>query len=348
LGDSPDGEAFRRFQKFLQDLTARGVLLAACSKNNPEDARAPFERNPHMVLRLDHFAAFEASWDPKAVAIRRIAANLNLSTDSFVFVDDNPAEREHVRQSLPDVAVVELANDPADFVAALEKGMWFESTGLTVEDQHRSERYQAERKRKEAQSPSKPLDEYLQSLRMAGEVRPFGPEDVPRIVQLIGKTNQFNLTTRRHGREFVIRAAEERDAMAFSLRVTDRFGDYGLVSVLMAFARGDTKDVLEIDTWLMSCRVIGRTAEHFFFNHLAREAVRRGYRSLVGTYVPTGKNVLVRGLYPSLGFQQESTGEGLLETYRLDLSDWRELPTHLTNSDGRRSVREGHRRAPAA
>jgi FkbH-like protein len=167
-------------------------------------------------------------------------------------------------------------------------------------------------------------------------------------VQLIGKTNQFNLTTRRHGREFVMRAAAERDAVALSLRMTDRFGDYGLVSVLMAFARGDAEDVLEIETWLMSCRVIGRTAEHFFFNHLACEAMRRGYRSLVGTYVPTGKNVLVRDLYPSLGFQRESPGNGLLETYRLDLCDWRELPTHLTKAGGRRSARQGDRRAPAA
>ena len=346
LGESPAGEAFRTFQTYLKGLTSRGVLLAVCSKNNLEDAKAPFEQNPNMVLGLGDIAAFEASWDPKSVAIGRIATTLQLATSSFVFVDDNPAEREIVRQALPEVSVVQLASDPADYIASLGKEMWFESVALTDEDRQRAHQYNLERERKRSQPSNGSLEDYLRSLSMVGEIRDFEPADLPRIVQLIGKTNQFNLTTRRHGREFVERAAADRDTVTLSMRLTDRFGDYGLVAVLVAGPHPDQKDVLEIDTWLMSCRVIARTAERFFFNHFAREAIRRGYREMVGRYFPTRKNVLVRDLYRELGFEKTSVVEDQTETYHLALADWKPAMTYLTHPDQREN--DPHKTAEAA
>lgn len=300
LGETPDGQAFRAFQSWCRELARRGVLLAVVSKNEPADARAPFLENPGMVLRLDDFAAFEAGWISKAGALRRIADQLRLGLDSFVFVDDNPAERELIRQQLPEVEVVDISDDPAGTIAALEAGRWFEAVGLTDDDRARAARYQAEAARRaEAPDPEGGLDAYLASLQMVGTLRPITAADVPRVVQLIGKTNQWNLTTRRHAEPVVQAVLAEPRAVARVLELADRFGDHGLVGVLLAVPDGD--DALRIDTFLLSCRVIARTAEDFVFAGVLAEARALGYRRIVGEYLPTERNAQVAGFYAGLG-----------------------------------------------
>jgi FkbH-like protein len=310
LGEGPDGEAFTAFQKHVKGLAARGIVLAVASKNNDADAREPFEKNPNMVLTLDDIAHFEANWDPKAGSLRRIAETLQLGLDSLVFFDDNAAEREHIRQALPQVAVVDVPEEPAEYVRALDAALWFEAVDITSEDRQRASLYQTERKRRDAEQAFDSLDGYLQSLEMRADIRRIDQVDLDRVVQLIGKTNQFNLTTRRHSAAKVTQMLADSRAIGLSLRLTDRFGDHGLVSVMLAVP-GEEVDALEIDTWLMSCRVISRTVEQSFFNAMVDEARARGINRLVGTYAPTPKNALVSNLYDRLGFsRRESTVDG--------------------------------------
>jgi FkbH-like protein len=318
LGEGPDGEAYRAFQKHVKSLSKRGVVLAVCSKNNPADARGPFVENPAMVLSLDDFAHFEASWEPKVQGLKRIAKTLQLGLDSFVFFDDNPAEGELIRQALPEVEVIEVT-DPSEYIRALERGLWFETVGLTEEDRQRVGQYRAENQRRDAADSFESIDGYLASLDMVGEVRPIDEADFDRVVQLIGKTNQFNLTTRCHNAEQVRHMLAHPATIGLTLRMVDRFGDYGLVSVILAVEDKARSDGLRIDTWLMSCRVISRTAEEFFFNTLVEEARRRGTRRLIGEYIPTAKNGLVKDLYTRLGFAPAKAGSNGTQVYELEL-----------------------------
>jgi FkbH-like protein len=339
LGEGPDGEAFRAFQEYVKHLRQRGVVLAVCSKNNPADARGAFEQNRSMVLALDDFAHFDASWDPKAMGLERIAKVLRLSLDSFVFFDDNPAEREHIRQALPEVSVVEVPEDPAGFIPALEAGLWFEAVGLTDEDRLRADQYRVEQKRRDAESSFSSMDDYLSSLGMVAEVRPIDESDLDRVVQLIGKTNQFNLTTRRHSADRVRDILSRPDTIGRTLRLADKFGDHGLVSVLLAVADLDGGSLsgsygLSIDTWLMSCRVIGRSVEEFFFNVLTAEARQRGASRLLGCYVPTPKNGLVKDLYDRLGFARCNGDHGAAVTYELKLAGAAPAKTFVRRKDG--------------
>ncbi|NQT40867.1 MAG: HAD-IIIC family phosphatase, partial [Planctomycetes bacterium] len=298
LGESPEGEAFRDFQRHVKELSARGVLLTVCSKNNPQDAREPFTENAAMILSLEEIADFQASWDPKAMALERTAEALNLGLDSLVFFDDNPAEREQVRQALPEVTVVEVPEDPAEYIRALQAGLWFESVAVTGADRQRSEQYQQQGQRKRLKESAGSIEDYLQSLAMRADVRPIDQSDMQRVVQLIGKTNQFNLTTRRHGTGDVRQMLAQPGAIGLSLRVADRFGDYGLVAVVLgAPDENAPAKTLRIDTLLMSCRVIGRTVEEFFFNALLHRAREAGYQCLLGEFLPTRKNGLVADLY---------------------------------------------------
>jgi FkbH-like protein len=301
LGDGPDGEAFVAFQRYVKQLSDRGIVLTVASKNNDPDAREPFEKNSNMVLSLADFAQFEANWEPKAASIRRMASALQLGLESFVFFDDNPAEREHIRQALPEVAVVEVPDDPAEYVRALDDELWFEIVDLTSEDRMRAAQYRSEHLRREAAGAAESLDGYLTSLDMVAEVRPIDEPDMDRVVQLLGKTNQFNLTTRRHGLARVRQFLDNPKNIGLTLRLTDRFGDHGLVSVVIALM-DDEGAAITIDTWLMSCRVINRTVEEFLFNQILEDARRRGVRRLDAEYLPTAKNELVKDLYDRLGF----------------------------------------------
>jgi FkbH-like protein len=283
----------------VKALGRRGVLLAVCSKNNEADARAPFLAHPDCALALGDFASFAANWEPKDRNLRRIAEALHIGLDSLVFVDDNPVERAWVRSCLPEVEVVRMPADPSEFVATLDRGRYFEALALTAEDRARTESLRANAARDEARRSAGTLDEFLQSLEMAIDLRPFQEEDLPRIVQLIGKTNQFNLTGRRHAEAEVRRLAEAPGSYTQALRLRDRFGDNGLVGVMIAL-RSD--DVLRVDTWLLSCRVLGRRVPEAAFAALCRYAQATGCRTLIGEYHPTAKNAAIAGLFEQLGF----------------------------------------------
>jgi FkbH-like protein len=262
-----------------------------------------------MVLKLGQIAAMEINWDPKGTTIARLAKTLNLGLDSFVFFDDNPAEREQVRQAIPEVEVVEVPADPSEYIRALEAGGWFETTGLTDADLMRSSQYAVERQRRELEQTAESLDDYLRSLEMVGEVGPIDEPELQRVVQLLAKTNQFNLTTRRHSRDEVLALLSQKNAIGLTFRLKDRFGDHGLIAVVIGVPDQDDGDqTLRIDTWLMSCRVINRTAEQFTFQVILEKARRLGYRRIVGEYIPTAKNPLVKDLYASLGFERIREG----------------------------------------
>lgn len=331
LGESPDGEAFRAFQTYAKGLAKRGVVLAVCSKNNLDDAREPFGTNPDMVLTLDDFAAFEASWDPKPMAIERIAETLRLGLDSFVFFDDNPAEREHVRQALPSVEVVDVPTDPSGYVRALESGLWFEAVQVTGADRQRVEQYATERKRRDAAQSFGSIEDYLGSLEMVGDIRGIDDADMQRVVQLLGKTNQFNLTTRRHTEADVRSMLGEPGAIGLTLRLSDKFGDHGLVSVMLGVP--EDQGTLRIDTWLMSCRVISRTAEQFMLDTMLTRAAELGHRRVMGEYVPTKKNKLVADLYDRMGFERESEGDGGRVVYRVELEGFTRPTTFIAPAE---------------
>jgi FkbH-like protein len=296
---SPVGEAYVAFQEHLAALRSRGIILAVVSKNNDADARVPFESHPDMRLRLDDFAVFLANWDDKATNIRRVAETLGIGLDALAFVDDNPAEREVVRQLLPEVEVVNLPRDAARYTRTLADTLLFETAAVTEEDLGRAGQYAARAAAVALQADAASLEDFYASLQMEALVAPFDELNLPRIAQLVAKTNQFNLTTRRHGPAELHAFADDPDYVTLYLRLRDKFVDHGLVAVLVARHEGD---VLDIDTWLMSCRVIGRTVEREMLMRLCEAAADRGVSRLRGTYVPTAKNGLVRDLYERLGF----------------------------------------------
>ncbi|MBL0196238.1 MAG: HAD family hydrolase [Myxococcales bacterium] len=304
---SPRGEAFRAFQEYILSLKDRGVLLAVCSKNEDAAARGPFEKHPEMLLRLKDIVAFYANWQPKSENIKAIATELGLGLDSFVFVDDNPAEVEIVRQFVPAVTTILLGADPADYRRQLEDSRLFEPLQLTGEDARRTDQYRVESERRALQSDATDMPTYLASLEMNAVISPFTAVDIPRVSQLTNKSNQFNLTTVRRT-ESEIRALMESPAhRCFTVRLSDRFGDHGLVVV--AIGRVDlttTPTSFHIDTWLMSCRVLKRQVEEVTLNELFRLATEAGCEEVVGVYRPTAKNAMVAELLPNFQFAETS------------------------------------------
>ena len=326
VGDtSPRGEAFKAFQKYISSLKQRGVLLAVCSKNDPARAEEPFLNHPEMVLKLDDFVAFKANWEPKSENIRQMAAELNLGLDSFVFVDDNPAEIEIVRQFAPEVATILLGPDPSAYVAQLQDCRLFEPRNITAEDAQRSDQYRTEAQRKALFASTTDMGAYLQSLEMEGAIREFAEVDVPRLAQLINKSNQFNLTTRRRSEAELLALIKDPAYACFSFRLKDRFGDHGLISVAIAKKSGSE---LVVDTWLMSCRVLKRQVEEEVLNELVRLAGRMGCDRVVGLYLPTPKNEMVRDLYADLGFTLRRE-DGRAREFELAAGPFRTIPTKI-------------------
>ncbi|MGA2739129.1 MAG: HAD-IIIC family phosphatase [Bryobacteraceae bacterium] len=297
LGGGPAGEAFVDFQRYLQSLTRTGVLLAVCSKNNPEDAVLPFRQHPEMVLRERDIAVFMANWQPKEENLRAIAAAMNIGLDAIVFVDDNPAERSRVRQNLPEVEVVEMPADPAHYVAAVSRLGVFETLAITSEDRQRTASIRENLERKTLEATAGSVDDYLAQLDIHVQLAPFDEANLPRIVQLINKTNQFNMTTRRRA-DAEVRALLAAGAYTQAMRTRDRFGDSGLTGVLIAVPEGNG---LRVDTWLMSCRVLGRRLDEAMFAALVRYAAENRYTHITGEYIPTAKNSQVADLYIRLG-----------------------------------------------
>jgi FkbH-like protein len=297
---SAEGEGYRELQQYLKDLQQRGVLLAVCSKNNPADAESPFLRHDDMLLKRDDFAAFTANWDDKPTNLRRIAADLSLGLDSFVFLDDNPMERALMRSRLPEVTVPECGQTPWEMLAALRRGLYFETFALTEEDQLRHASYVGNAARAAAEENAPSLESFLSELEMAARHGAVDAQTLPRVAQLINKTNQFNLTTRRYTEDQVAAMASSPDWWCRWFRLADRFGDHGLIGVILA-RKGPSE--WRVDTWLMSCRVLGRQMEDFMCARLLSAAQREGATAVVGEFIPTEKNAVVSGLYGRLGFE---------------------------------------------
>ncbi len=298
---SPDGEAFSAFQRYCKALSERGVVLAVCSKNDPDAARLPFRQHPDMVLTEEDIAVFVADWAPKPEGLRHIARTLNLGLGALVFADDNPAERELVRAALPQVEVIDLPDEPSGYVEAVAGSLLFETAGLTDEDRARAAAYQALAAAESLRASASSIEDFHHDLAMTAQVLPFDEVSLPRVVQILAKTNQFNLTTRRHDEDAVRGFMADPGTVTMAIRLRDRLADHGLVVVVIATEDGDT---LDVDTWAMSCRVIGRTLERTVLAHLIDEARNRGLRTIRGTYVPTERNRLVASLYSDLGFSR--------------------------------------------
>jgi len=294
------GEAFLDFQRYLLTLRNAGVVLAVSSKNNDQTARLPFRQHPEMLLREEHFAVFQANWNDKPSNLIAISKELSLGLESFVFVDDNPFERELVRRTLPQVAVPEMPEDPALYTLALSSAGYFESTSFSTEDSNRAEFYQGNARRAALQSQVTDIESYLESLQMEIWFQPFEETGRKRIAQLINKSNQFNLTTRRYTEAEVASFEASSDFFTMQVRLSDAFGDNGMISVVICRASSDLEWV--IDTWLMSCRVLGRRVENMVLKEILVRALEKGIQFIRGFYLPTDRNSLVEHHYSNLGF----------------------------------------------
>jgi len=310
LGPTAPGIEYVDFQRALLGLTRRGILLAVCSKNNPEDALPVIRTHPHMVLREEQFAAMRINWRNKADNILEIAQELNIGLDSLVFIDDNPNERELIKQMLPEVLTVDLPKDPSLYRRMLEDMTDFDLLALTKEDEMRVAQYQANAKRQAAKITAFSLDEYLQSLEIQVAIDLAPRDALNRVVQLFNKTNQFNLTTKRYQVEDVTRFMESEEYRIYDLHVVDRFGDHGLVGTAVIRKQ---REEWHIDSLLMSCRVMGLGIETAFLERIYSDAVRERVVRLIGEYVQTKKNQPVKEFYAEHGFSLLKDEDGRQE-----------------------------------
>jgi FkbH-like protein len=296
---NPTGEAHLDVQRTALALRDRGIILAVSSKNEEQVAKLPFQGHPEMLLKEADIAVFQANWNDKATNIEAIASELSLGLDAMVFLDDNPIERDLVARKLPQVAVPELPADPALYSRTLLAGGYFEAVTFSDEDRNRAGFYRDRSRRILLQKGTGDLNAYLASLETVITFQPFNEIGRPRIAQLINKSNQFNLTTKRYTEAAVLTAEQDRNCFTLQVRLTDRFGDHGMISVVICRRLGQ---YWEIDTWLMSCRVLGRRVEEAVLQEILRHARSRGVAGLRGIYRPTGRNKLVENHYAKLGF----------------------------------------------
>jgi len=297
--EGAEGAAYASFTRYIESLSQRGVILGICSKNELATATQVFERHPHMRLALTDFASVRCNWQDKASNLREIARELNIDLSAIVFVDDNPAEVELVRQALPEVHCVLLDGDPALFVRKLDYEHLFDAQELSTADLQRAASYQARVQSAALQAEAPDLESYLLSLEMKGIVKLADESDLPRLAQLEMKTNQFNLSTRRLSLDQLRAMSVSGDTIVLAVSLADRFADHGLVSYLAASCSGSQ---MVITDWLMSCRVFARTLEQFVFNHLVTHAVTRGLSSIEARFTPTAKTLSMGGLFRQLGF----------------------------------------------
>jgi FkbH-like protein len=313
---SGTGEAFVEFQRYVKQLSERGVILAVCSKNDEKNALEPFLKHPEMVLKREQIACFVANWSDKASNLRYIAKALNIGLDSLVFADDNPVERALVRRELPMVGVPEMPEDPSLYIQTIASAGYFEALRVTEEDLARGELYQANAERERLKESVTDMASYLESLRMVLSVQPFDSLGLSRVTQLINKTNQFNLTTERLSEAEVAARMNDPRVVTLQARLTDRFGDNGIIAILIARLVGSEA---VIETWLMSCRVLGRHVEEACLNTLVESCAAVGAETLIGLYKPTEKNGMVREMYRNLGFEMVSEDATGATRWRLPL-----------------------------
>lgn len=318
-------EAYTAMQKYCLSLRERGVLLAVCSKNDEQAAKLGFD-HPDSVLKLEHFSCFKANWEPKSVNIEQIARELNLGLDSFVFVDDNPAERAIVRAQLPQVSVPEVGAEVALYPFILQQERYFEVASLSAEDFKRAEAYTENAARLTQQAKFSDYGEYLDSLAMSAEIDSFQPVYLERITQLINKSNQFNLTTRRYTYSEIQKVAGSAEHICIYGRLRDTFGDNGLVSVIIGTIRDQE---LVIDLWIMSCRVLKREMELAMLDGLATRAQAAGLKTLTGRYIRSDRNSMVKDHYSQLGFEPVEGNTEEHSEWRLHLATYQLRTRHI-------------------
>ena len=303
IGELGIGKAFTELQLWARELGHRGIILAICSKNDEKIAREPFEKHPDMILRLDDIAVFVANWESKVDNIKSIQETLNIGFDSMVFLDDNPFERNIVRTHLPLVSVPELPEDPVEYMPYIRTLNLFETASYTQDDSKRTKQYQEESSRVKAQKTYTSEDEFLKSLDMTADISAFDNFNIPRIAQLSQRSNQFNLRTIRYTDGDVRQVSNDPNYFPLAISLKDKFGQYGLISIVILQKNPiSAQKELFIDTWLMSCRVLRRGVENLVLNKLVEIAKENGFIRLVGEYLPTPKNELVKDHYKNLGF----------------------------------------------
>ena len=296
------GKAFTEFQMWVKKLKQRGVIICVASKNNEETAKEPFEKHPDMVLKLEDIAVFQANWETKVDNIRTIQRILNIGFDSMVFLDDNPFERNIVRENIPGITVPELPQDPGEYLEYLYSLNLFETASYSQADKDRTKQYQVEAQRVSLQKTFSNEADFLKSLDMTSVVSGFNKFNTPRVAQLSQRSNQFNLRTVRYTEADIEALGQNPDVIDLSFTLEDKFGDNGLIAVIIM--KKQDEETLFIDTWFMSCRVLKRGMEDFTLNTMVEAAREKGYKRIIGEYLPTPKNKMVENHYPSLGFQK--------------------------------------------
>lgn len=324
------GKAFTEFQMWVKKLKQRGIIICVASKNNEETAKEPFEKHPDMVLKFNDIAVFMANWETKVDNIRAIQSILNIGFDSMVFLDDNPFERNIVRENIPGITVPELPEDPAKYLEYLYSLNLFETASYSDADKDRTKQYQVEAKRVSLAKTFTNEADFLKSLDMISTVSGFTKFNTPRVAQLSQRSNQFNLRTIRYTESDITSIAENPDVIDLSFTLEDKFGDNGLIAV--AIMKKLDEDTLFVDTWFMSCRVLKRGMENFTLNTMVECAKKRGFKRIVGEYLPTPKNKMVEQHYPNLGFtKSDEPSEGV--KYVLDVNSYQPRECYITKKE---------------
>lgn len=322
IGELGRGHAFTNLQRWLKQLKECGIILAVCSKNNEDTAKEPFEKHEEMVLRLSDISIFVANWNDKASNIKMIQKSLNIGMDSIVFLDDNPFERNLVRQMIPEIEVPELPEDPALYLGYLQRCNYFDTVSYAGENSDRTKQYQAEFERNKLQQQFTSIDDYLISLDMVAEVKAFEPVRYARIAQLTQRSNQFNLRTIRYTEDEIERVANDPNYLTLYYTLRDKFGDHGLISVVILKKISDK--TIFIDTWLMSCRVLKRGMEEFIINKLVETAEINGFDEILAEYIPTAKNSMVKDIYSVMGFSEKEENQ-----YQLDVKSYKKKQCYI-------------------
>lgn len=311
IGELGIGHAFTEFQMWLKELRKRGIILAVCSKNEEAVAKEPFEKHPEMVLHMEDISMFVANWDDKASNIKLIQSTLNIGMDSIVFFDDNPFERNLVKSMIPEITVPDLPEDPSQYLEYVKALNLFETASYSEADKGRTRQYQEEIGRTALQKQFADYGEYLESLEMVAEANPFDRFHFSRIAQLTQRSNQFNLRTIRYTEQEIAELAEDDGHLTLYFTLKDKFGDYGLISVVVLDKQ--EKNMLFISEWLMSCRVLKRGMEEFIMDEIVQTAQDNGFDSVVGEYIPTAKNKMVEDLYSRMGLKSAGDGRFMVE-----------------------------------
>ena len=322
------GKVFTEFQEWVKKLKNRGIIIAICSKNDEDKAKEPFEKNPDMILQLSDIAVFVANWENKADNIRLIQQILNIGFDSMVFLDDNPFERNMIRENIPAVTVPELPEDPGEYLEYLYSLNLFETANYSTGDKDRTKQYQVEAKRVTLAKTFTNEGDFLKSLNMISEVKGFDSFNTPRVAQLSQRSNQFNLRTIRYTESDITTIESSDNYATFSFTLKDRFGDNGLIAVVILEIKD--KETLFVDTWFMSCRVLKRGMENFTLNTIVEYAMNNGFKRIIGEYLPTQKNGMVKDLYLNLGFTKIQ--DSPIDRYYLNINEYQSKECYIKNN----------------